>query len=102
MDAGFSSVEAGYAVWLVFRVALTASSGTDPSFARYLDPTAELVAALADPDGLTALRRVHDDLTAADGHDTFAFDLRVLLDGMAARLERTTTGPDHRSGATGA
>ena len=25
-------------------------------------------------------------------HDTFAFDLEIVLDGIAARLERATTG----------
>lgn len=101
MAAGFSSVDAAYAVWLVVRVAITASNGSDPSFARYLDPTAELVGASPDPDGLSALRRVHDDLTATGGHDTFAFDLEVVLDGIAARLERVTNSPDHPAGATG-
>jgi AcrR family transcriptional regulator len=101
MDAGFSSVEAAYAVWLVVRVAVTASSGPEPSFARYLGPTASLVDAAADGSEFDALRRVHDDLTNSDGHDTFEFDLEVLLDGIAARLARTTGNSDHRSGATG-
>lgn len=92
MAAGFSSVEAAYAVWLVVRVAVTASSGPDPSFSRFLAPTAELVDAAADADTFAALRQVHDDLTTVEGHDTFAFDLEIVLDGIAARLERPTTG----------
>lgn len=92
MAAGFSSVEAAYAVWLVVRVAITASSGTDPSFTRFLEPTAELVDAAGDADTFVALRRVHDDLTTSEVHDTFAFDLEIVLDGIAARLERATTG----------
>lgn len=92
MAAGFSSVEAAYAVWLVVRVAITASSGTDPSFSRFLEPTAELVDAAADADTFAALRRVHEDLTTTESRDTFAFDLEIVLDGIAARLERATTG----------
>jgi hypothetical protein len=92
MAAGFSAVEAAYAVWLVVRVAITASSGADPSFTRFLEPTAELVDAAGDAGTFVALRRVHDDLTASEGHDTFAFDLEIVLDGIAARLERATTG----------
>ena len=90
MAAGFSSVEAAYAVWLVVRVAITASSGSEPSFTRFLEPTAELVDAAGDR--FVALRRVHDDLTTSMDHDTFAFDLEIVLDGIAARLERATTG----------
>ncbi len=92
MAAGFSSVAAAFAVWLVFRVAITASSGTDPSFSQFLEPTAELVDAAADADAFVALRQVHDDLTASEGRDTFAFDLEITLDGIAARLERAATG----------
>ena len=92
MAAGFSSVEAAYAVWLVVRVAITASSGADPSFSRFLEPTAELVHAAGDADTFAALRQVHDDLTTSDVDDTFAFDLEIVLDGIAARLERATTG----------
>ena len=92
MAAGFTSVEAAYAVWLVVRVAITASSGTDPSFSRFLEPTAELVDAATDANTFAALRRVHDDLTTSAVHDTFAFDLEIVLDGIAARLERATTG----------
>jgi AcrR family transcriptional regulator len=90
MDAGFSAVEAAYAVWMVVRVAVTASSGAEPSFTRFLDPTADLVDASSDRSALPALRQVHQDLTTSDDHDTFEFDLDVLLDGIAARLERTT------------
>jgi len=101
MAAGFDSVEAAYAIWLVVRVAITASSGTDPSFAPYLDPTAELIESSSDPDGVRALRRVHHDLTATGGHDTSTFDLEVVLDGIAARLERRTNTPDSGSARTG-
>jgi len=101
MDAGFSSVDAEYAVWLVFRVAITASAGADPSFAHYLDPTAALVESSPDPNDVSALRRVHDDLTATAGQDTFAFDLQVLLDGIAVRLERRTNSTDRGSASTG-
>jgi len=97
MDAGLSSVDAAYAVWLVVRVAITASNGSDPSFARYLDPTADLVRSASDPGEVSALRRVHDDLRAENEHDTFAFDLDVVLDGIDARLARHTTNPGHRS-----
>ena len=92
MAAGFSSVEAAYAVWLVVRVAITASSGAEASFSRFLEPTAELVDSAADADTFAALRQVHDALTTSDVHDTFAFDLEIVLDGIAARLERATTG----------
>lgn len=92
MAAGFSSVEAAYAVWLVVRVAITASSGAEASFSRFLEPTAELVDAAGDADTYAALRQVHDDLTTSDVRDTFAFDLEIVLDGIAARLERATTG----------
>ena len=92
MAAGFSSVDAAFAVWLVFRVAITASSGTDPSFSQFLEPTAELVDAAADADAFVALRQVHDDLTASEGRDTFAFDLEITLVGIAARRERAAPG----------
>ena len=63
MAAGFNSVEAAYAVWLVVRVAITASSGTDPSFARFLEPTAELVDASGDAGGPTDAR--HEPMTTS-------------------------------------
>jgi hypothetical protein len=97
MAAGFSSVEAAYAVWLVVRVAITASSGAEASFSRFLEPTAELVDAAADADTYAALRQVHDDLTTSDVHDTFAFDLEIVLDGIAARLgPPDAPQPDHQ------
>lgn len=94
IDAGLNPVDAAYAVWLVLRVAVTASSGTDPSFARYLDPTADLIDSSSNPKELTALQRVYNDLTANDSHDTCAFDLDIVLDGIAAKLERQSNQPD--------
>lgn len=91
IEAGFSPEDAGYAVWLVFRTAVGADA--DRALAGFLGTTADLLPGdptdASDPpaDTLAATRQVHAALTADDHRpDPFAFDLEVVLAGIAARL----------------
>lgn len=81
IDAGLDPDAAGHAVWLVFRLATVADVGSGP-LAGYLRRTAAVVT----HDGeLRATRQVQAAM-AADADATFAFDLAVALDGIAARI----------------
>jgi AcrR family transcriptional regulator len=85
---GFTPAEAGQAVWLVFRLAITAGPDDDPSYSGFVrGATPVLAAGRTRPrraTDLPATRAVHDALLADPG-DPFAFDLAVVLDGIAAR-----------------
>jgi len=82
---GFTPTEAGYAVWLVFRTAITAGTPAEPSVTGFVrEATPVLGTATADP-AVPATRAVHRALATAGHHDSFAFDLDVLLDGLACR-----------------
>lgn len=83
IDDGFSPADAGYAMWLVFRVAITAGPGQSTSLARFVGDTGQLLGP-AVPE-LPATHVVHSALADEAEHDTFAFDLRIVLDGLAAQ-----------------
>lgn len=89
IDDGFTPTEAGQAVWLVFRLAITAGPDDDPSYSGFVRGATPVLAAgrrsrrRAD-DVLPATQAVHDAL-ADDAHDPFTFDLAVVLDGIEAR-----------------
>ncbi len=96
IDAGLTPVEAAHALWLVVRAAATTGSPDRPSFVGFLDPTRELV-----DDGPTeryrALDRVQRDLSEGGSPDSFPFELDVLLDGIAAQIDRRTTRDQGRT-----
>jgi TetR/AcrR family tetracycline transcriptional repressor len=88
IDAGLTPTEAAHAIWLVVRTAATTGSPDRPSFARFLEPTRELVD--ADPAGeYRALDRVRRDLDHSVPPDSFPFELDVVIDGIRARIDRT-------------
>lgn len=87
LDAGFSPTQAGCAVWLVFRTALTAGPAQDAALAGFVEDTG---AALGPGPSYPATRTVHAALAAGGTDDTFAFDLRVVLDGIARQLRSST------------
>ncbi len=84
MDDGFTAAEAGYAVWLVFRVAITAGPAQGTDFAGYVDETRRALLPASAP-VLPATQAVNETF-AAGPHDTFAFDLQVVVDGLAQWL----------------
>lgn len=84
IDEGLSPIDAGYALWLVFRVAITAGPEQATPFSGYVATTGRVLAP-ADTD-LPATQAVHRALVASETHDTFDFDLTIVLDGIAQRL----------------
>jgi len=89
MADGFSATDAGQAVWLVFRVAITAGPVGDPSYSGFVRGATPVLAAGRrgsgrGADALPATRSVHDAL-ADHPTDPFDADLDVVLDGIAAR-----------------
>jgi AcrR family transcriptional regulator len=86
---GFTPTEAGQAVWLVFRLAITAGPDGDPSYSGFVRGATPVLApgrrgSRRAPADLPATRAVHDALTE-DATDPFPFDLAVVLDGIHAR-----------------
>lgn len=97
MDAGLGPAEASFCVWLVFRVAISAGPAGEPSFSGFVGDTAHLLVPAGD--ALPATAAVHAALVAGGPPDTFAFDLGVVLDGIAQRIaaaapDRLTTPED--------
>jgi AcrR family transcriptional regulator len=91
LDRGLTPVEAGRAVWLVFRLALTAGPRPAAALAGLVDDTGSVLApSLASADGFPATLAVHDALVDDGPHDTFDHDLAVALDGIAARIHDST------------
>lgn len=86
LDAGFTPAEAGRAVWLVFRVAITAGPPRATTLARFVDDTGAVLGP-AGAAAFPATQQVHDALAAEGPGDTFDFDLDVVLDGIARRLD---------------
>jgi AcrR family transcriptional regulator len=90
--AGLTPVEAAYAVWLVFRVAITTGPRREAALAGFVGGTGRMLDAGTDAADderggeLRATRAVHDALVAESPHDTLDFDLAVVLDGIAGRL----------------
>ena len=87
LDAGFTPGQAGLAVWLVFRTALTggATQGA-AALAGFVDDTGALLGP-GPSKALPATRTVHAALSCEGTDDTFAFDLQVVLDGIARQLD---------------
>ena len=89
IEAGLTPEEAGYSMWLVFRTALTAGPELDPSFLGYVGDTAQILgpeAAATVAADLPATGAVYEALVADGPHDSFTFDLAVVLDGIAERI----------------
>lgn len=84
--AGLDPAAAGYAVWLVFRLAAAPVEATGAALRGYVAVTGELLEP-SPAHHLRATRAVQTALHAADG-DPFPFDLAVVLDGIEARLAR--------------
>jgi AcrR family transcriptional regulator len=84
-DAGLSPIEAAHAIWLVVRVAGTAGDPDRPSFVGFLEPTRRLVETES-TGAYRALGQVHHALADGEAHDSFPFDLEVVLEGIAAQM----------------
>jgi AcrR family transcriptional regulator len=87
IDAGLAPLDAAHALWLTYRMAVTAGTTQGPRFGRYVAETATVLdASAAVGQRLPATGSVHRALVAVGPHDTFDFDLAVLLEGIAARI----------------
>jgi AcrR family transcriptional regulator len=84
MQAGFDPADAGNAIWLVVRVAITAGPTSRASVTM---PIAEARRVL-DPAALPAMAEAIDALLATTDLDTFAFDLETIIAGLSARVGR--------------
>jgi TetR/AcrR family transcriptional regulator, tetracycline repressor protein len=98
---GFTPTEAGQAVWLVFRLAITAGPDAEPSYAGFVRGATPVLApprrSRRPPADLPATRAVHQALVDAGDpppHDPFAFDLAVVLDGIDRQRRPSTTRSD--------
>lgn len=87
MAEGLSPLDASFCVWLVFRVAITAGPAGEPTFSGFVGDTAHVLEPAAA--ALPRTASVHQALTSPGPHDTFAFDLQVVLDGIAQLIDRT-------------
>lgn len=85
IDEGLSPAEAAYAVWLVFRVAITAGPEGTSSFTGFLGEAAEMLAPGRAAE-LPATSSVHRALAGPAPHDSFEFDLSVVLAGIAQQI----------------
>lgn len=85
IDEGLSPAEAAYAVWLVFRVAITAGPEGASSFVGFLGET-EQVLAPGRSVHLPATAAVHAALAEPVPPDSFEFDLAVVLAGIAHQI----------------
>jgi hypothetical protein len=89
---GFTPVEAAYALWLVFRVAITSGPERDASFTGFVGNTGKLL----EPDvggELQATRQVHHAPVANGPHDTFDFDVQVVPDRISGWLAAKAASP---------
>ena len=84
LDRGLTPLEAGRAVWLVFRLALTAGPRSTAALAGLVDDTGDVLGP-ASP-RFPATRAVHDALVDGSPYDTFDHDLALVLDGIGSRL----------------
>jgi AcrR family transcriptional regulator len=97
IDAGLPPADAAYAVWLVFRVAITAGPEHETALAEYLSDTGEALGP-APAGALPATEAVYRELATNPRYDPFPFDLTVVLAGIADLIARRTA-PD-AGGAT--
>lgn len=89
VDAGLPPADAGYALWLVFRLAVTAGPEAEATFDGYLGDARTLLGRDA-TDEFPATTAVNRALAAEGRHDVFEFDLQVVLDGIESRLAAST------------
>lgn len=82
VEAGFSPADAGRALWLVFRVAITAGSTDDASVTAPMREARKHI----DPRKLPGTLAALDALAASTDLDTFEFDLDAIVRGLEARL----------------
>ena len=78
--AGSSPAEAGYALWLVLRVACTAGPAAQPSV------TGPLESVLGEGAPSPEMAQALDSVAMVGGADSWRFDLDVVVSGIAARL----------------
>ncbi|MDH3706021.1 MAG: TetR/AcrR family transcriptional regulator C-terminal domain-containing protein [Acidimicrobiia bacterium] len=83
-QAGFGPADAGYALWLVFRVACTAGPIDRASVDDPIRQARSVVADASSPQIASAINAIDDD----EADDAFAFDLDIVLAGLEARLVR--------------
>ena len=81
IEAGFTSAEAGYALWLVVRVACTAGPAERPSV---LEPVRTAASESAPSEQMA------DAIASVEvtGPAAWQFDLDVVIAGLRARLDR--------------
>jgi TetR/AcrR family transcriptional regulator, tetracycline repressor protein len=84
---GLTPAEAGYATWLVFRVAMTAAVRQHGELNDYVDETAQMLAT-ARGDDLHATQSVRAAMLDENLDDTLDLDLEIVLDGIAKRIAR--------------
>lgn len=82
VEAGFTAADAGRAIWLVARMAMTAGSSENVSVHMAMSEASRVI----DREALPTMTAALDDLGTEEQMDTFGFDLRVLLDGLQAQL----------------
>ncbi len=88
---GLTAEEAGATIWHVYRLALTSGTPANRMFDVHVRETATVLD--ADPDNrFPATDAVRRALSSTD-HDALAFDLALVVDGIAARLDRIATRP---------
>ncbi|MGI9600427.1 MAG: TetR/AcrR family transcriptional regulator C-terminal domain-containing protein [Acidimicrobiales bacterium] len=80
-SAGFDPAEAGYTMWLVVRVACTAG----PLGRASVDGPVRQAAAVAGGTTSPEMRSAIDAVATADSDSSFAFDVEVVIAGLAAR-----------------
>ena len=85
MNAGFEPSDSAEALWLVFRVVMTAGSPEASSLAVQRGLAPQLV---DPPSEFPNLRSAAGAMDSDAVNDTFERDLEVVLDGLAARLQR--------------
>ncbi len=86
LDAGLTPTQAGRAVWLVFRTALTGGGAQGAAaLAGFVDDTGAVLGPGASA-AFPATRAVHAALASEGTDDTFAYDLQVVLDGIARQI----------------
>jgi AcrR family transcriptional regulator len=86
VDAGFTAADAGRAIWLAARIAMTAGSSENVSVHMAMSEASRVI----DRAKLPTMSQALDDLGAEKGMDTFEFDLHVLREGLRAYLPPRT------------
>ena len=79
--AGLGPDEAGHALWLTARTAFTAGAPGDGA-----QPPVESARVVIGAEAGPAMAEALDAVAAAGADESFAFDLEVLVAGLAARL----------------